>query len=118
LDWVDAGGAKGWEVASGERYADEKDDDDGEGRGIVGLSVEKERGDESGDEDGTSGTYGYADSGKIESAKEDAALDDAGTSAQGHANADFLGLARDGVGDYAVDAEGGEDEAERGEDGY
>ena len=38
--------------------------------------------------------------------------------AQGHADADFLGLAGDGIGDYAVDAEGGEDQAQGGEDGY
>ena len=38
-----------------------------------------------------------------------AALDDAGGGAESHANADFLGLASDGIRDDAVDAEGGED---------
>ena len=44
-------------------------------------------------------------------------MDDSRRGAQRHANANFLGLAGNGIGDDAVNAESGEDEAEGGEGG-
>ena len=59
---------------------------------------------------------GDADEGESGGLDDDAELDACAGCAERHADADLLGALRDGVGDDAVDAERGEDEAEGGED--
>ena len=81
---------------------------DGEGDGVGGRGVEEQRGDGSGDEQGGEGAGRDADEGQAEGFDEDAALDVGGGCAEGHADADLLRALGDGVGDDAVDAEGGE----------
>ena len=57
---------------------------------------------------------GDADEGEAEGFGEDAALDVCRGCAEGHADADLLRALGDGVGDDAIDAEGGEQSAEGG----
>ena len=49
---------------------------------------------------------------------DDAELDTAGRFAESHPDADLPGLLRDGVGDYAIDAQGGQEQPQSGKDAY
>src|SRR6202167_4755670 len=112
---VDAHGAVGRDVAGEEGGGQEQGGDGQEGDGVGGADVDEEAGEDAGYAEGGEDANGDAGADEDGGVAEDEGEDAGRVSAQGHADAHFVGAAGGVVGDDAVDAHDGEDEAENAE---
>lgn len=114
---IDLRGAPGGEPA-GERSGGEKDErDPGRGGKLGAGKCRHHRGQQTRDGKRAGETDQRAKEREAQALSEDEAEDVANLGAEGHADADLVRALRDEAGDHAVDANGGEHEAERGETG-
>src|SRR5579859_7134464 len=112
---IDASSALRGNVSGQNGNAGKNGEHGGEGRWIAGPGFkEKGRDPLSGDER-DDGADGDAHESETQCVVHDAEENVAAAGAERHANADFLALPRDHIGDDAVNAERGEEQAERGE---
>src|SRR5579862_1203478 len=114
---MNAGSAQSGKISGKNGDGDQKEGHHEEGGRVIGLGAEKQRRHDLRAEDRGENTDGDAERGKLQGIGQNAALDDGGRGAKSHADAELLSLTGHGVGDHAVDAEGGKEQAERGEGG-
>ena len=111
------GGAAGGKIAGGEDHEEEEGGDGEESGGVGGLRLEEHGGDEFAESERSNDADEHTGDGEERGLSKDEAKDAVGLGAEGHAQAEFAGALRDGVGGDAVDAETGEKNGERREGG-
>src|SRR5437879_8968295 len=114
---VHAGGAAGGEVGGEEDDEGEQRTDDGVGVWVGWTDAEKEGAHQARDGERGHESDSDADGDEAGALTEDHAKDLERRGTESHANADFAGAARDGIGDDAIHADGGEEESDASERG-
>src|SRR5271155_2293581 len=109
------GGAASWDVAGCEGYGDEQGRNGGEGERIGGADAEQQIGHQAREREGSHKPDRSSDDRELQPFAENLEQNFALLRAQRHADANFVGALSYEVGDYAVDADAGEQERDDGE---
>src|SRR5271156_6118923 len=109
------GGAASWDVAGGQCYGDEQSRYGGEGERIGRADAEQQVGHQAREREGGREAERNSDDRELQPFAENLEQNFALLRAQRHADANFVDALSDEVGDYAVDADAGEQERDDGE---
>ena len=114
---VNVRGATGGYPAGNKGYGDEQHGNEGEGGDVPGLNTVKQAGGKAGGSEGERKANGERDEGEAHASADDHGLDLRGAGSKGHADADLLSAATDGVAHNAVEADCCEQDPGKAKDG-